>query len=336
MDDRGNDSANIAAADVRRNLNFAPTPPEDRPMPDTTPHRVAVIGLGSMGLGMAKSLLRAGHSVSGYDLAAKATAALAAAGGRAATSPADAAAGADVAVVVVVNAAQTEGALFGAAGIVPAMAAGSVVISCATMAPAAARALAARCAEQGVLYLDAPMSGGAARADTGELTFMASGTPETFARARPALEAMAGKVYELGDEAGIGASFKIVNQLLAGVHIAAACEAITFASKLGLDIAKVYEVITASAGNSWMFENRVPHILEGDYAPRSAVNIFTKDLGIVSDIGRAETFPLPIAASALQMFLMTAAAGMGRDDDSSPARLIAQITGIELPAAKEH
>ena len=293
---------------------------------------VAVIGLGSMGLGMAQSLMRAGHAVRGYDVSAAAIATLVSAGGFAGTSAADAATSASIVAVVVVNSAQTEAVLFGPSGIVPAMAPGSVVISCATMAPAAARALAVQCAQTGILYLDAPMSGGAVRAGSGELTFMASGTPEAFAAARPALDAMAGKVYELGDEAGIGASFKIVNQLLAGVHIAAACEAITFASKLGLDIAKVYEVITASAGNSWMFENRVPHILDGDYAPKSAVNIFTKDLGIVSDIGRAETFPLPIAASALQMFLMTAAAGMGRDDDASPARLIAQITGIELPA----
>lgn len=294
----------------------------------------AVIGLGSMGLGMAKSLLRAGLTVSGYDVSQPGLTALSAAGGHAAGSAVDATKGARIVAVVVVNAAQTEAVLFGEAGIVAAMAAGSVIISCATMAPVAAKDFAARCAAHGVLYLDAPMSGGAGRAETGELTFMASGTPEAFAVARPALDAMAGKVYELGDEAGIGASFKIVNQLLAGVHIAAACEAITFASKLGLDIAKVYEVITASAGNSWMFENRVPHILEGDYAPKSAVNIFTKDLGIVSDIGRAEVFPLPIAGAALQMFVMTAAAGMGRDDDASPARLIAQITGIELPAVK--
>jgi len=305
-------------------------------MAATDSQAVAIIGLGSMGLGMAKSLLGAGHTVSGYDVTPSAVGALGQAGGRACATPTEAAKGASIVVVVVVNAAQTETVLFGENGVVGAMAPGSVIISCATMAPDTVRALAQRCSEQHVLYLDAPMSGGAARAGSGELTFMASGSSAAFAAARPALEAMAGKVYELGDAPGIGASFKIVNQLLAGVHIAAACEAITFASKLGLDIAKVYEVITASAGNSWMFENRVPHILEGDYAPKSAVNIFTKDLGIVSDIGRTETFPLPIAASALQLFLATAAAGMGRDDDASPARLIAQITGIELPPAKEH
>jgi len=172
------------------------------------------------------------------------------------------------------------------------------------------------------------------RAAAGELTVLASGEPAAFAKARPVLDVIAAKVYELGDTAGIGASFKMVNQLLAGVHIAAACEAVTFAAKLGLDLPRVYEVITASAGNSWMFENRVPHILDGDYAPKSAISIFTKDLGIVSDMGRAQKFPLPIAANALQLFLMTAAAGMDRDDDASVARMIAEITGLELPTAK--
>jgi 3-hydroxyisobutyrate dehydrogenase len=202
------------------------------------------------------------------------------------------------------------------------------------MSPDDARRLAGRAEALGLHYLDAPISGGAARAAAGELTVMASGTPQAFATARPALEAMAATVYELGDAAGTGAAFKMVNQLLAGVHIAAACEAMTFAAKLGLDLPTVYKVITASAGNSWMFENRVPHILDGDYSPRSAVEIFTKDLGIVSDMGRKEKFPLSIAATALQMFLMTAASGMAKDDDASVARMIARMTGIDLPPAK--
>ncbi len=292
---------------------------------------VAVIGLGSMGLGIAQSLLRAGMTVAGCDLNAGAVARFVASGGRGAANPADAAAGADAVVSVVVTSAQTEDVLFGAAGAVSAMRPGGVVLSSATMAPSEARRLARRAAEAGVEYLDAPISGGATRAAEGQLTVMASGAEAAFARARPVLRAIAQTVYELGDEAGIGASFKMVNQLLAGVHIAAACEAITLAKRLGLDIAKVYEVITASAGNSWMFENRIPHVLEGDYSPRSAVDIFTKDLGIVGDIGRQQKFPMPIAASALQMFLMTAAAGMGQDDDASVARLIAQVTGLTLP-----
>ena len=142
---------------------------------------------------------------------------------------------------------------------------------------------------------------------------------------------MAAKLYELGDAAGQGAAFKMINQLLAGVHIAAASEAIAFAAKQGLDIRKVYEVITASAGNSWMFENRVPHVLDGDYTPRSAVDIFVKDLGIIQDMARTAKFPVPVSAAALQMFLMTSASGMGRDDDASVARMYARVTGTRLP-----
>lgn len=292
-----------------------------------------VIGLGSMGLGMAQSMVKRGIKVAGFDINAAAVTKLAEAGGSGALSVAEVANNADVLLVVVVNAVQTDSVLFGEKGAAAAMKKGSVIISSATMAPDDARGLAAKAGALGLLYLDAPISGGAAKAAIGQLTVMASGTPETFKRARPVLDAIATTVYELGNAAGIGASFKMVNQLLAGVHIAAACEAVTFAKKLGLDLPTVYKVITASAGNSWMFENRVPHILDGDYEPRSAVEIFTKDLGIVSDMGRREKFPLQIAATALQMFLMTAAAGMERDDDASVARMIAEMTGLELPAS---
>jgi len=295
------------------------------------PGRAAVIGLGSMGSGMAVSLLRAGFEVTGHDLAAAAVDRLVAQGGRAAASPADAAAGANVVVCVVVNAAQTEAVLFGDGGVADAMPPGCVFISCATMDPDVVRKLAARLEATGRHYLDAPISGGAQRAAEGALTVLASGPEAAFAKAKPALDAMAAKVYALGDEPGTGAAFKMINQLLAGSHIAVACEAITFAARQGLDIRKVYEVITASAGNSWMFENRVPHILDGDYAARSAVDIFVKDLGIVQDMARGAKFPVPMAAAALQLFLMAAGSGMGRDDDASVARVYAGLTGTVLP-----
>lgn len=301
---------------------------------DTATPRAAVIGLGSMGAGMAGSLLRAGFTVAACDVNAQAVSRFTASGGQAAQNPAAAAEGADVVVCVVVNAAQTEAVLFGPDGAAATMRKRAVFVSSATMDPAIARRLAARLEETGRHYLDAPMSGGAARAAEGELTFLASGTKAAFDAARPALTAMAGKLYELGDAAGQGAAFKMINQLLAGVHIAAASEAISFAAKQGLDLAKVYEVITASAGNSWMFENRVPHVLDGDYSPKSAVDIFVKDLGIVQDMARAEKYPVPVAAAALQMFLMASGSGMGRDDDASLARLYAQVAGVTLPSPK--
>lgn len=308
----------------------------DKHPPGATSAKVAVIGLGAMGYGMGLSLLRAGLTVTGYDLVAATLAKFAKDGGMTAQTPAEAAKDADIVVSVVVNAQQTESILFGETGAVAAMPAGSVVVSAATMDPAVARRFARRVEEAGKLYLDAPISGGTKRAAEGALTILASGTPAAFAKARPALDAMATKLYELGDQAGQGAAFKMVNQLLAGVHIAAACEAITFAARHDLDLARVYEVITASAGNSWMFENRMPHVLEGDYAPKSAVDILVKDLGIIQDMARSAKFPTPVAAAALQMFLAAAGSGMGGDDDSSVARVYAGLSGVSLPAATPH
>jgi L-threonate 2-dehydrogenase len=299
-------------------------------MSESAKPRMAVIGLGSMGFGMATSLRRAGFEVTGCDVSADSVARFVADGGRGAKTPAEAAKNADIVVSVVVNAAQTEAILFGAGGVAETLAKGAVFISSATMDPDVARRLAKQLEATGRHYLDAPISGGAQRAAQGELTILASGSPAAFAKARPALDAMAAKLYELGDAAGQGAAFKMINQLLAGVHIAAAAEAMALGIKAGADPKVLYDVITNSAGNSWMFQNRAPHILAGDYLPRSAVNIFVKDLGIVLEAGRKSTFPLPLTAAAHQMFLMAAAAGHGREDDAAVIKI---FPGIDLPGS---
>ena len=304
-------------------------------MTETAKPLVAVIGLGSMGFGMATSLRRAGFEVTGCDAMADCVARFVKDGGKDAKTPAEAAKAADIVISVVLNAAQTETILFGKDGVSETLKKDAVFVSSATMDPEVARRLAKQLEATGRHYLDAPISGGAQRAAQGELTILASGSPAAFAKARPVLDAMAAKLYELGDAPGQGAAFKMINQLLAGVHIAAASEAITFAARQGLDLRKVYEVITASAGNSWMFENRVPHVINGDYKPRSAVEIFVKDLGIVQDMARGARFPVPLASAALQMFLMAAASGMGRDDDASVARLYARIGGTTLPGEQK-
>ena len=296
--------------------------------------RVAVIGLGSMGQGMAQSLLRDSFPVVGCDIDPAACDAFAAAGGIVAATPAAAATGADVVVSVVVNAAQTEALLLGDGGVADAMPGDALFVSCATMDPAIARALAEKLEAGGRHYLDAPISGGAVRAAQGELTVMASGSAAAFARAEAVLASVAAKIFRLGDAAGQGSAFKMVNQLLAGVHIAVASEAMVFAASQGLDLALVYEVITASAGNSWMFENRMPHVLAGDYSPASAIDIFVKDLGIVDDMARAARMPTPIAAAALHMYLAASGMGMGRDDDSSVARVYATLGNQTLPGGK--
>lgn len=294
-----------------------------------------VVGLGAMGMGIATSALKAGLEVTGCDVSGAALDAFAAAGGKTERKPGEAAAGADLLAVVVVNMDQTEAVLFGDGGAAAALPKGAVVLGCATVPPAFARDVAARLGELGLLYLDAPISGGAVKAAAGQITVMGSGSAEAFARARPFLDAIAEKVFELGDEAGPGSTMKMVNQLLAGVHIATAMEALALGIRSGLDADKVYEVITASAGNSWMFENRVPHVLDNDYTPKSAVEIFVKDLGIVLETGKREGFPLPVSAAAHQQFLAAKAMGLGREDDAAVIKVFAALAGIELPGGSK-
>jgi L-threonate 2-dehydrogenase len=289
---------------------------------------VGVVGLGAMGSGMAQSLRRAGFELKVFDVRAGAAEAFAREGGSASASAAELAAGCDVLVSVVVNAAQTEDLLFGNGGAAAAMRKGSVFVMCSTVDPNWSIALESRLAERGLLYLDAPISGGAAKAASGEMTMMTSGRPEAYAKCQSVLDAMAARVYRLGDRAGAGSKVKIINQLLAGVHIAAAAEAMALGLREGVDPAALYEVITHSAGNSWMFENRMAHVLAADYTPLSAVDIFVKDLGLVLDLARASKFPLPLSSTAHQMFMQASTAGFAKEDDSAVIKI---FPGIMLP-----
>jgi L-threonate 2-dehydrogenase len=292
---------------------------------------IGVIGLGAMGGGMAASLRRAGWHVNVFDVRREVAEAFAAEGGTACASPAELAGRCDVIVSVVVNAAQTESVLFGENGAAAAMKPGNLFVMCSTVDPNWSVALEARLAERGLLYLDAPISGGAVKAAAGQITMMTAGRAQAYAKAGSALEAMAAKVYRLGDRAGNGSKVKIINQLLAGVHIAAAAEAMALGLREGVDAKDIYEVITHSAGNSWMFENRMAHVLAGDYAPLSAVDIFVKDLGLVLDTARATKFPLPLASTAHQMFMQASTAGHAKEDDSAVIKI---FPGIDLPAKK--
>ncbi len=297
-----------------------------------TQSNVGVIGLGAMGLGIARSLLRNGFKVHACDVRNEVVQAFASEGGVACASPAEMAAACDIVITVVVNAEQTETVLFGDHGAVAGLRPGSLVIGCATVAPTFAVELGQRLADKGLAYLDAPISGGAAKAAAGQMTMMTSGPADAYAKAEAVLAGMAGKVYRLGDAHGLGSKVKIINQLLAGVHIAASAEAMALGMREGVDADALYEVITNSAGNSWMFENRVPHILNADYTPLSAVDIFVKDLGLVLDTARTSKFPLPLSATAHQMFMQASSAGFGREDDSAVIKI---FPGIELPKAKE-
>ena len=292
--------------------------------------RAAIIGLGSMGMGMAKNIIAAGIPLAGFDVSEKARRAFARAGGEASKSIAEAAATADVLVVMVVNALQVREVLFGKDGAKAALSslpAGAVVVVCSTIAPSEARSIAKDAEQYGAAFIDAPVSGGKAGADAGALTVMASGKPVAMRKARPVLAAIAKKIHRLGASPGIGSTYKIVHQLAAGVHLVAAAELIALGDKAGCDPKTLFEIVASSAGQSWMFKDRAPRIIANDFQPRSTVDIFVKDLGLVLREGRALSMPLPLASTAHQMLLAASGMGHGKEDDSAVVRAYRALSG---------
>ncbi|MDD6088360.1 MAG: NAD(P)-dependent oxidoreductase [Desulfovibrionaceae bacterium] len=291
----------------------------------------AVVGLGSIGFGVAQSLLRAGLNPVGCNRSERSRKAFEALGGRTSADVAEFAAQTDVLILCVVNAEQVEQVLFGNHGAAAELKRGSLVISCVTVKPAFSESVGDRLESMGILYLDAPVSGGPAQSAAGQLSIMASGSEEAFAAAETALSAMASSVRRLGDRPGRGSAMKVVNQLLAGAHIAVAAEAMALGLRMGLQAEDIYAVITSAAANSWMFETRMKHVVSGDYTPLSTVDIFVKDLGIVTQTSLEQSMPVPLASAALQRFVEAHAAGYGKEAD---AAIIKTVPGIGLPEQK--
>lgn len=287
---------------------------------------IGFVGLGAMGLPMAENLLRAGHAVRGFDRRAEAGESLAGAGGVASPSAAEAARGADALVLMVVNAAQAEAVLL-EDGALDALAPQAVVILMATCAPAAVEALAARVVATGRRFLDAPVSGGVAGARGGGLTIMAAGERATFEAAKTILDTLGDKIFHVGERPGQGAAVKTVNQLLCGVHIAAAAEALALAERSGIEPAMALEILGGSAASSWMLRDRGPRMLDEEPPVRSAVDIFVKDLGIVLAAGADSRTALPLSAIAHQLFLAVSGRGEGHLDDSQVIRAYRALGG---------
>lgn len=294
------------------------------------PISIGVIGLGSMGMGAAQSCIKAGLTTWGADINADARETLKRAGAcGVAANACEFAAELDALLVLVVNAEQVKQVLFAEqGGAARHLKPGTVVMVSSTVSMQDAQEIACGLAAYGVEMLDAPVSGGALKAAAGEMTVMAAGSQLAFNRLSPVLSAIAGKVYRVGEQIGKGSTVKIIHQLLAGVHIAAGAEAMALAARAGIALDVMYEVVTHAAGNSWMFENRMRHVVDGDYTPHSAVDIFVKDLRLVTDSGKALNFPLPLASTALTMFTHASGAGFGKEDDSAVIKI---FPGIDLP-----
>lgn len=292
-------------------------------------YSVAIVGLGAMGMGAALSCINAGLTTYGIDLNTVALEKLKAAGAKNVASNGDSfAEELDAVLLLVVNATQVNAVLFGDNGLAHKLRKGAAVMVSSTISAQDAKDISHKLTECGLVMLDAPVSGGAAKAAAGEMTVMASGSSVAFEKLQPVLDAVAGKVYNIGEEIGLGSTVKIIHQLLAGVHIAAGAEAMALAAKAGIPLNLMYDVVTNAAGNSWMFENRMKHVVDGDYTPLSMVDIFVKDLGLVNDTAKSLHFPLHLASTAYSMFTEASNAGYGKEDDSAVIKI---FSGINLP-----
>jgi 3-hydroxyisobutyrate dehydrogenase-like beta-hydroxyacid dehydrogenase len=284
--------------------------------------RAGFIGLGAMGAPMAKSIVSTGFDLSAFDVRPENADPLVELGARRAGSPREAAEGAEALVLMVVNAEQVEEVLFGGDGAVETLSPESAVVVMSTVGPEAVRRIEGRLAGRGVKLLDAPVSGGVARAERGDLLIMAGGPADLFEEVRPLLAAMGSTVAHCGGSVGDGQSVKLVNQLLCGVHIAAAGEALAYAEALGLDPRSVFETVRHGAANSFMLEDRGERMLEREFVPaKSALDIFVKDMGLVREAAGEQDFRTPLADAAHGLYEEGSSLGLGEEDDSGVVRV---------------
>jgi 3-hydroxyisobutyrate dehydrogenase len=282
-------------------------------MSDACERVIAFVGVGAIGLPMALRIAAAGHSV----LAVEASPARRVAAQNAGLTVVDAAAvaDADVVIAMVATSDQLESAFVGDDGALTRMRRGSICVIMSTVGPAAAERVGAAAAERGIRVLDVPVTGGVRGAEQGSLTLLAAGEAETLADANEVLSTM-GSIHRCGNKIGDGQSYKVVNQLLCSVHLAAAAEALTLAQRLGLDPAQVLDAVSTGAGGSWMLRDRGPRMLADDVEITSTVDIFVKDSGLVADAADGVGFRAPLLAAARSAFLAAANLGHGGEDDS--------------------
>jgi putative dehydrogenase len=286
--------------------------------------RVAIAGVGNMGGAIAQRLLDQRWPVQVFDIDTAKVAALQALGATGRADAAQAVMGCGVLVVCVVDAAQTEDVLFGPQGAAQVMRAGQAVLLCPTMAPGDVEDFTRRLAERGIAAIDAPMSGGPARARDGSMSLMVACDDAVFERQRMVIEVMSSKVFRVGQRPGDGARTKLVNNLLAAINLAGAAEALAMASRLGLDPAATLDVIEQSSGQSWIGSDRMRRAIAGDYAPRAHVTLLRKDSRLAVEAAAQAGFTGPLGPAARDVFERAVQAGLGDLDDAALFRLLAQ------------
>ena len=284
--------------------------------------RIAVVGIGNMGLAMALRLRDRGFAVAVRDIAPAREALAHAEGLAVCDSPAAAAEGARAAIVAVVDAAQTEDVLFGAQGLAAALPRGAAVLLCPTIAPHDTERFAARLAEAGLEAIDAPRSGGPLRAREGTMSLMVACAAPSFERQRELIEALSGAVFRLGERPGDGARMKLVNNLLAGINLAGAAEVLALAERAGLDPALALDVIERSSGQSWIASDRMRRAIAGDLAPRAHTTLLNKDTHLALAMAQRLGLATPVGEHAAALFARACESGFAALDDASLFELL--------------
>ena len=295
---------------------------------------IGLIGPGAMGLGITQALLRGGFEVFVRDVDPARNALARAAGAAVCATAAAVGEKAAIVITVVVNAQQTDEVCFGAQGLADTLAPGGIVMLCSTVGPAYAADLSTRLAARGFAMVDAPISGGPARAAAGTMSMMISGAPAALACCEAMLKSMSDKRYIISDKPGDGSRMKLVNNLMAGINLVGAAEAFSLGIKGGLDAQKIYEVMMGSSGMSWMGGDRMKRVIEGDHTVTAAVPILTKDVGLALDTGQDLKFPLPLGSAAHQALLATVGLGFDGEDDAWVIRAYQALSRIVLPGDK--
>lgn len=294
--------------------------------------RVAWAGLGEMGLPMARRLVEAGFEVAGFDPRAERARDLIQAGGRAAQSPKEAASGADVVVLIPFDAEQQRRSLLDADGALAALDPGGLVVAMATIGPAAMRALAAEVAERGFQMVDAPVTGGVARAVDGTLTVIASGAAAALDRAEPVLGPLSRTVFRVGDAPGAAQFVKLINQLMVYSHLAVAAEAMAMGAAAGVDLQQLYDLLTTGAGRSEIFVSRAGAVVDGSMKTGGTLQIAQKDFPLVLETARELGVPLATGSAAFQLVQWARTLGIGDRDDAYLIKMLMDPPSFARPA----
>ena len=278
---------------------------------------VAIIGVGNMGGAMAANLLSKGWPVHVCDLDRAKCSALLPLGAHTFSAAADAARLAQTTIICVVTARQSEDVLFGTGAVAGAMQLGHTVVLCPTMAPNEVEEIALRLRPFGLHCVDAPMSGGPARARDGSMSLMVACAPNVLARQRILFDALSSRVFHIGERIGDGARTKLVNNLAAGINLVAAAEVLAMAQRMGLDAGRTLDVIEQSSGQSWIGSERMRRAIAGDLAPRAHMTLLEKDTRLAVQAALDAGFEGPLGAAARDVFAKASVAGLAGLDDAA-------------------